>query len=459
MRGSFLEIQVAKLYLVLLPFRIITPFEFLKAIMGPLANYVDTIFLALGLLLWLNSQIRMPINAINQPLFKTIRNSVLLLNLSSVIMAFVMYDLYGNCNGKSPFIGIIPMILFYFQYLMMFLYNIRVFQILDYRTIVRMISKACTALLVLGYVQVLVLRGLGVGIYDLLANVIGGFEPSSDFYKLPLTASEGAGAGGLIGIFVIPFLIARYLHGHKKSLVQIILWLIPLYYTHSSTAYFLFLFDFCIFLILLLRQSKKTGGYAKIMTTGIFVTIFVSTALYTVGEAGFADELTYVAFDKVSDLENGSTVSRMTPFFINSGCFKEMPIAGVGNGLQGYFYAKYFPYEFLSVPGTDLANFLEKVQSPGTIANGGIFLPGYISGYGIIGILILINFIIKLRKTFKARESHLGVFREMFILGSWAFLIMSFSSEMYCLYYAWFVLSIPFMYFDFNGGNERRLVV
>lgn len=448
------EIKIAKLYIFLLPFRMIAPLSFIKDIIGPLANYTDTVVLFIGLLLWIGNAGGMKISSINLPLYRTIRNSVFVLNISSFVMAFVMFYLYGDCNDKSPFLGIVPMILFYFQYLLMFIYNIRVFQLLDYRTIIRILTKSCSVLLVIGYIQVLVLLGIGTSVYDFLAKIIGGFVPSSFFYKLPLTASEGAGAGSIIGILVLPFLFARYLHGDKKSLRQLILWLIPLYYTHSSTAYLLFMLDLGIFVYLLLCQMKKTGHIVKVLPLVIVGCLIVSAVVIGGNKFGLADELAYVTIDKASDLENGSTVARMVPFIINWGCFTEMPIAGVGNGLQGYFFSKYFPYEFLSVPGTDLGGFLQRATESGTIANGGTFLPGYLSGYGILGILILIAVIKKLRKTFKSRSSHLGLFREMFIIGSWAFLITALSSEMYCLYFAWFVLSIPFMYFDFNEKSK-----
>lgn len=445
-----IEVKVAKLYLFLLPFRMITPLSFLKDIMGPLANYVDTVFLLIGLFLWMSKPSGMRIAAINVPLYRTIRNSIFTLNLLSFLMSWVMYYQYGYCNGKSPFLGILPMILFYFQYLLMFIYNIRVFQLLDYDTIIGVLNKTCMVLLVIGYMQVLVLLGIGMSVYDFFAKFIGGFVLSSDFYKLPLTATEGAGAGAIIGILVLPFLFAKYLHGDKKSLRQLILWLIPLYFTHSSTAYLLFVLDLGIFVVLLIRQMRENGHFTKIIHIIILGSIIICAVMIGGKASGLSDEIAYVAIDKASDMENGSTVSRMVPFILNWGCFTESPLLGVGNGLQGYFFTKYFPYEYLSLSGGELGQFLKVATETGKIANGGTFLPGYLSGYGIVGIVILINFIHKLRKTFKSRSKHLGLFREMFIIGSWAFLITSLSSEMYCLYFAWFVLAIPFMYFKHN---------
>lgn len=448
-RGS--EVTIAKLYVFLLPFRMIMPFEFLKDIIGPLANYIDTIFMLIGLILWMGNENRFRIEASNIRLFRTIRNSVFYLNASSLIMSIVIYSIYGDYNGKSPFIAVIPMMLFYFQYLLMFLYNIRVFQLLDYKTLVNIISKVCWVLLVIAYMQVLAMLGIGTSVYDTFADIVGGFVSSTKIYKLPLTASEGAGAGGLLGIFIFPFLFAKYAYGDRKTIYQILLWLIPLYFTHSSTAFILFTIDLLLFLFIIFKKSKGVNIFFKLGS----ICVLSLTLLIILSEAGILnteiwDKISYLLFDKSTDLKNGSTVSRTVPLIINWGCFKEMPFMGVGNGLQGYFFDKYFPMYLLHVPGTDLGMFYERIHETGTIANGGCFLPGYLSGYGIMGIIVMINFIVKLRRERKTKAAHLGLFNYMFIMGSVAFFVMAISSEMYCLYYAWFVLSIPFMYFHKN---------
>lgn len=123
-----------------------------------------------------------------------------------------------------------------------------------------------------------------------------------------------------------------------------------------------------------------------------------------------------------------------------------MPLLGVGNGLQGYFYNKYFPMEFLSIAGSDVGEFYEIAQTG--IANGGCFWPGYLSGYGILGLLVLFNLVTKLIKQRKLRCQNLGLFNEMFIMGAICFIPLGMQGEAYSLYYAWFVLAIPFMYFQ-----------
>lgn len=440
-----LEVKVAKLYLFFLPFRMIMPFAWLKDIIGPLGGSLDILFHIYGLILWLRNEGSWRFSARNQGLFNTIRNSIFVLNISSVIMSLVMYVSYGELHGKSPFVAIIPMILFYFHYLFMFLYNIRVFSILDYGTIVDQLKKSCRVLLCLAYIQIVVMMGIGCGLYDAIVSVIGGINTSDKLPKLCLTVSEGAAAGSLMGVFVFPFLFGRYIHGDKKAQWEILLWLIPLYFTHSSTAMILFL---CSFLLFLFEVTKKGSSLAlNLAGFGILIAIFGLVLMYT-GVLGdeVLNDVSYLLFEKASDQDNGSTISRSVPIILNWGCFTEMPLFGVGNGLQGYFFNKYFPRDYLFVQGSDAEMFYDIAQTG--IANGGCFWPGYLSGYGILGLLVLFNLVIKLIKQRRLRSPNLGLFNEMFIIGAICFIPLGMQGEAYSIYYAWFVLAIPFMFFS-----------
>lgn len=438
------ERTLAKIYLFCLPFRMFALFSFLPMLVGPLANFFDAIINIIGLFMWAYNEGGLKYHSRNSPLFKTIAYSIVYLNISSVLMSIVMYATYGNCNGESPFWGIIPMILFYTQYLLMFLYNIRVFAILDYTTIRRVLDSVCKILLVIGYTQVVVMHGIGGAVYDIFAKIIGGFNTSDWLPKLCLTLSEGAAAGCLMGTLVFPYLLAKINNGEKKCIRELILWMPLLFYTHSTTAMILFAVDIVIFFVK--GKKRNMGGMIGMMVT----VAIIAGSLALVGRYNETDDsrssVQYLLFEKAFDKTNGSTISRTSTFGYNWGAFTEMPIMGVGNGLQGYFYNKYFPMETLYMEGTDIGHFYEIAQTG--IANGECFFPGYLSGYGIMGIIVLFIIISKMRKTVRLRNGHLGIFDDMFPIGAIGFFVMGLQGEAYCLYYAWFVISIPFMYFS-----------
>lgn len=438
------EIRLAKIYLFCLPFRMFALFSFLQLAVGPLANFFDSIINIIGLFVWVQNEGSLRFHPRNSPLFRIIAYSILYLNISSMLMSVVMYVTYGNCNGESPFVAIIPMILFYFQYLLMFLYNIRVFAILDYATIRKVLDAVCKTLLVIGYIQVLIMHGVGGSIYDVFAEIIGGFNKTERLPKLCLTLSEGAAAGCLMGTLIFPYLLAKINNGEKKCIRELILWMPLLFYTHSTTAMILFAVDIVIFLVK--GKKRNVGGMIGMMAT----VIIIVGSLALVGkynETGDSrSSVGYLLFEKAFDKTNGSTISRTATFGYNWGAFTEMPIMGVGNGLQGYFYNKYFPMEYLTMEGTDIGHFYDVAQTG--IANGECFLPGYLSGYGIIGVIVFLVIMLNMRNTIRIRKDHLGIFGYMFPIGAVGFFVMGLQGEAYCLYYAWFVISIPFMYFN-----------
>lgn len=447
------ERKLAKIYLFCLPFRMFALFSFLPMLVGPLANFFDSIINIVGLIVWYNNEGSFRYHPRNKPLFQTILYSVIYLNISSVLMSIVMYASYGNCNGESPFWAIIPMILFYFQYVLMFLYNIRVFAILDYATIRKVLDALCKTLLVLGYIQVVVMLGIGGGVYDAIVRIIGGIRPSSEMPKLCLTLSEGAAAGCLMGTLIFPYILAKINNGEKRCIYELVLWMPLLFYTHSSTALILFAVDIAIF-VLKSKKSNIIGMFTMMATVAIIV-----VALMFVGkQSGSNDDrssVTYLLFEKAFDKNNGSTISRTSTFGYNWGAFTEMPLMGVGNGLQGYFYNKYFPMEYLYMEGTDIGAFYEIAQTG--IVNGECFLPGYFSGYGIFGLIVLLIIVSKMRRTYRARKDHLGIFGDMFPIGAIGFFVMGLQGEAYCLYYAWFVVSIPFMYWEQNHISKQNV--
>lgn len=445
-RTSALEIMVAKMYVFLLPFRMFSPFEFLQDYFHGLVDYFDSIVILLGLALWILNAGNLSVPKTDKPLYRTIKYSIWYLNISSLVMAVITYLTYGNYNGVSPFYGILPMELYYFQYLMMFLYNIRVFRILKYSTLINLISLTCDVLLVIGYIQILVILGIGTSIYDSFAEIIGGFVTTEDFAKLPLTTSEGSYAGMITGIFVFPFLYSRYLYGEKKAIYKVMCWILPLFYMSSSTAYFLFLIDTFIFLYFYYKKNRKKA--IKLIHSTVMIVLLTVAAISISSNIGYqGGKVSYLIAEKAMDKDNGSMASRSVPFYINWGSFTESPITGVGNGLQGYYYHKYFPKELLLVPGTDLGEFYRRVNEYGVLSNGSTFLLGYFSGYGIFGLIVLVHLIAVIMRTRQKHAGHMGMFNQMFIMGASSFLFAAIFGEMYCLFYAWFVISMPLMYF------------
>lgn len=442
---SSLEKSIAKLYIFFLPIRLFSQLDFLKSILNVAANYMAIVFHIFGLLAWLlneNFTFRLN-NKKNGELFKEFAWLIVYLNGSSIIMACVIQLIHGSYAGETAFSGIAGILIYFFQFLLMILYNIRVFTVLNKKEIKKALHTLCVALLGLGYIQVAVMNGIGGTIYDRLD--IFDVLYNSNMPKLCLTVSEGASAGCLIGVLVVPFLLSEIMEGNYKwAIIELVLWLIPLFFTYSSTAYILFAINIAVFLLLSLRYKKGNGSWIYwgliIFTVIIVFVILLGTGLLS---SGAMADIRYLLFEKATDGENGSTVSRSIPLITNWGAFTEYPIFGVGNGLQGYFYVKYFPDWAFHVAGSDVLEFYER--SKYGIANGGVFIPSLLSGYGIVGCIVIISFIWKALKLNKERKEQNGSFYYMCIMGMIGFLVAGFQGNLFGVYYAWFVLSLFFI--------------
>jgi hypothetical protein len=72
------------------------------------------------------------------------------------------------------------------------------------------------------------------------------------------------------------------------------------------------------------------------------------------------------------------------------------PLLGVGNGIQGFYYIKYFPsWGFGSYESAGL--FFGDAGWPGS----GAFLPTYLSAFGAFGVLLLVLLSIRIAKNIK----------------------------------------------------------
>lgn len=439
-----LERKIAQLYCFSLPFRMITQLSFLKSVFGVCANYIPFIFHVLGMILWVvNEKGKIKIERKEALTGHAIKLTVWL-NLSSIVMAFVIQTFYGNQGSENAFQGIAGMLVYFTQYLLMFLYNYRVFRLISIDELNKILHIDCLVLLAIGYMQVLVMNGIGAKIYDSI-NIFGVMNSSERLSKLSLSGAEGATAGCIIGVFVLPYLFSRIMYGNRRCYFELLLWTVPLYYTFSSTAYVLAASDAIVFAIFfVIRSNDPIRSILSLSVTILCIglAVFILSRVGVLSSKVF-DDIDYILFHKGTDLGNGSTVSRTVPLLVNWGAFKEFPVLGVGNGLQGYFYEKYFPEWAMRSVGSDVQLFLERSQ--GEISNGGVFIPSLLSGYGLVGCLLIIVFLwhcIKENQREKLRSQNFYI---LYYIAGIATFVVGLSGDIYGLYFVWFLLSIPFI--------------
>lgn len=441
-RDIDLEKINAGIYLFILPFHMISQFGLLIEIFGVCANYTAFIFHILGLFFWLlSTKGKINLGGVkNETLFKYATLLLGYLILSSVVMACVIQLKFGNHGRESAFRGVFAQCVYFIQYWLIFLYSIRIFQLFEIDEILSILLKVCNVILILGYFQVLVINGVGKILYEKLDIFDIFVDPT--VRKLALTETEGASCGIVLGIFVFPVLMAQVLNGKIKYLFNLLLWVIPLYYSNSSTAYIVCFIDLIVF-FLMVKRNKRIPKTLKIcLASGLAVAVFLIVAIlmgFIKGEV--IDSIRYLIINKITDNKNASSVARRIPYYINWGAFKEYPIFGVGNGLQGYFYKKYFPD--WAYGAANYEALIKLKQSENEIFNGALFIPSLLSGYGVVGCFFVFLFIKKVFSMIKKHKHEISAVYNLFLISFIAFLVNGMQGEVSGIYLVWFMMSLP----------------
>lgn len=451
------EKNLAKLYLFLLPVRMISPLLGFANLFHGAAVYFDFILNILGILIYLFKHkfvLRLS-NDNGGRAFNVFFCTVFFLNLMSLVMAFITQVTQGSYAGETAFSGILGMEIYFFQYVLILAYNRHIFHILSEEEIKRVISKTCFALMILGYFQVLIL--LFGGAFRTILETIDIFDilwPDNSMWKLSLTGREGASAGTIFGVFVLPYLLGQLLDknwkNHTLIILQLVLWIPLVIFMQSSSAYlmtFSVLFGFVLY-----KFSYNKRKKIKIILLSILVLILIIPIGNKLIDF-LPPEIRYLIFYKVRDMENGSTIARIVPFVTNWNTFLQSPIFGVGNGLQGYYYVDFFPDWARNVAGSDVMNFYNTAQNQ--IINGGLFFPGFLSGYGLVGVLLFINIVFVIKRRLHDMKKVDTFAYNFFRIAAWSIVICGFQSEFAGNYLIWFVIGLPFM--DYIPSPERRI--
>ena len=443
-----LAIVISKIYLFCLTFKMIAPLGFLESIIGSAALSFDIIPHFFGILvLLIEKKGRITFHDDEGKTLSYFIKMVVWFIISSIIMAFIIQKSYGNMGNENAYQGIMGMSLYWLQYALIMFYNYHVFKVLTIIEMEKTFNALIFLLLIIGYIQmvVMIFGGNIANVYDKI-DFFDVLNDSNMLPKLSLTGSEGAYTGYILGTFVLPYIYSKSLAGKTKRgvLLYILLWLPLIYMSFSSSAYILF----AIVSIGYLFYFIKTRGLSKslFMAIGPIVLIclifvcFENEILNLLPE-DISNNIKYILLEKIKDNDNGSTVLRSVPFYYNWGAFTEYPLLGVGNGLQGYFLEKYLPATMRIVKGVDATGLIRRWTSG--ISNGSLFWPSILSGYGIVGVILVFVYIFRSERIMKTKKEKLSTMYYMYRLSILGVIFSGFATDFVAKYYVWFAISIP----------------
>ncbi|EKN10626.1 hypothetical protein HMPREF1076_03964 [Parabacteroides goldsteinii CL02T12C30] len=314
-------------------------------------------------------------------------------------------------NLKMPYKAIMRDIILWACSMMALLYSYyNLSYVIRFEQLYRVFEWSIFAILFVGLLQYGALNGNGFCL--LLHSGLGSVFKLVDLSNMAVLergicfwGSEVASASGYC-MFILPFSIVIFFNSKKSKKIRFGVYTIVFLYLlltsgSSSTLITTLVVIGCTSIYLLKGKVTKWVYYFSFFL-GLFIVVLYTLDINidTQSVSSDRDSIEYILLGKLVDKENGSTAMRVSTVCNDMKIFLSYPLTGVGNGCQGYFYSNNIPLWI---------RFSEEVQKllnyeTGSIANGGgNFFASYISGYGLIGIVVLFQLIrhyrIHLRKS------------------------------------------------------------
>lgn len=440
--------ELFKIYIFLLPFELCAFLSVLKG--GTAATLENDLFIVLiGFsLMFLNGKIYVEKNSI---LFDSVKLLIVLMALST-ITSILLYYPFGTLHGENTLTASLPSSIYLILSGIVFYYNATMFRIVPKEQIRKVLDLLCVFTIVLGYFQAIILLSGGIfsDIYDSL-DIFGVLANSAwmlEMNRICLQGSEPAVVGEIIFVLLVPYMLGHILHDTQRSKKYKLMFLliVPLaVLSYSSTVYVGLVVNCACMVYFILRKRmtyKKIRNLALIGMTFFLIAVLGGYFFFTQTKLG--QTLYYLLLTKTTT-NDLSTLVRMAPVYTDISAFLRFPISGVGNGNQGFFYNETV---YAKIPSWAhiYFEFADKLSGKSGIVNGGPFVPAFISGYGIIGVVSLITFIKRCVVHIRTNAQEFGEFRYMYYIGGITFLVLgtvtlSFDGN----FVAMFIASIPMM--------------
>lgn len=324
--------------------------------------------------------------------------------LASVVLLLVFLD-----PIESPLYSCLNDIILYFFALMSIYYNyFNLTHNVNIKQLFPIFNLQIIILLIVGYMQWGAMLGnnLCLSSYSFLSSVFALRE--LDWLTVlergvTFWGSEPASAS-ILCFWTIPYMTTSILYSSKLKrgffILANILLCILILSSNSSSLLILYAANILLFTMIALKLKLKRIFFVFSCFLGFIIATFYCLDLNLKSNINNNDSqsFSYVIYGKVVDRQNPSTAMRASTIINDMKIFYDYPFTGVGNGNQGFFYRKNMAFWVQS--SEEVQNIM---YSTTTIANGGgNFFPAYISGFGLIGIFILIIFIWKYHKIYKS---------------------------------------------------------
>ena len=332
-----------------------------------------------------------------------ILNIVLIISilfLSSLGVSYILYPIKNGLFGTNPFKVWAFNSAKYLYDLFGIIYCVFFLSIIKRKTVKIVCSIFFWLWSFVGFVQIIICFANNTtlnNIYDSL-NFLGILQSTENMFRIiknyghlriAIFGSEPASSCVVIFCFIVPFLCYKIfeLKRIKSSTFYKIrlfgasaITFIHAYFASSSSILVggIFFVIVLFFIFISLKSIKnRTKGIITIAFIAIAGAFFLVLSLTSKNGN---------IFMKLFNTSDYSTQYRYSTIWNDIAIFAKSPLFGVGDGNQGYFY-------FENVVGTWMSNSPETqaaLRGENGLIGGGSFVPSFISGYGLLGIVVII---------------------------------------------------------------------
>lgn len=440
---------IFKLYLFLLPFMALPGVSHLRKAIAPNSPISNNlILLLLGLFLFaLFQRGRFPF-----PKKALVIEGVYLcylLNIICFITSLVLFIPFGTLNGENTLRASFPSIIFMFLTAATFYYNAMMFQRITKEEIERIFDWLVLIVLGVGFFQLAVLKIPGVAtLYDLI-NFSGILVDSSFLQRMGricFTGSEPSSAGDIVTVFLLPYIYSKILTTRAlKYKLYAMMFIALLCFTFSSTVYIGVAVGLVTFGYFYAKHATNQRILQLLTCCSFAGLILLFCGPYLWQHTSVGNKIEELVFKKTTSQENLSTLTRYSSIRADWQAFLHYPLTGVGNGNQGYFYNSAVE-QALSAQALQYGELSDRLEGNVGIVNGGAFIPAFISGYGIIGVILLILFAKQCVGYIRKHPEEYGSFRYMYYIGGITFGgLATAATGLDGNFITLFIVSIPFM--------------
>jgi len=452
MRSVLMDIQrgLYKIYIFLLPFLLLPGLSTIKNSISQSATIENDLFiLFIGVAIYVISNHGV-IPFERDYLYADAVKTCLSLVLLSLATSLVLYPFLGKLNGENTITATIPNDIYMIVTALAFYYNAQMFRRITKREICRVLDVLYIVVLVVGYMQVLTIYVPMFGvIYDNIdvLDILVNSSQIANMNRTCLVGSEPSSGGDILSVLLIPYVLSRIITGEEKLRFTRILLMLPLvFFTYSSTVYAGFAVNLLIFYMYYTKtRNASDANRNKLILTVLLLLILGVGGTWFLSSTAIGKEVYYYLFAKTQVHGSMSTEIRYSTLYTDIYAFLHYPLTGVGNGNQGFFYNEVVT-KYLSSSTLSYFEMADRLNGSKGIVNGGAFVPAFISGFGLIGIIILFRYILRCKRRIENHSDLYGSFKYMYYIGGLSFLAISVvSGSLDGNFLPIFVLSIPFM--------------